>query len=969
MLRHWIAVALLAAFATQAQAEVWQARYGVAETFNFKLFNADGTLDVDEADGGTEVSVSCNEGAETTATNDFVDEGTFYSIALTSGEMNCERIAVIIAATTTEVFFIQTNSNASAMTPANDVNLVNIAGSAVSASTAQLGVNVVNAAGTAWGSGAITAASIATDAITAAKIAADAIAASEIAADAIGAAEIANAAIDAATFASAAIDATAIATDAIGAAELAADAIGASEVAADAIGASELATGAITTAEFAAGAIDAAAIATDAIGSAEIAANAIAAAEVADGAIDNATFLCTGGSFYILGVTDCGTAQSADADELVMRSGAAFADNEAIGQTLLISGGSAGVGQAITAADNTGSSDTLNIGAWPATTPTGTITYYLFGTAASTGGGGLDAAGVRAAVGLASANLDTQLTTIDDFLDTEVAAIKTKTDFLPSATAGATGGLFIAGTNAATTITTGLTTTFTGNLTGSVGSVTGAVGSVTGAVGSVTGNVGGNVTGSVGSVASGGITATSIATDAIGAAELAADAGTELANATWSLDATSQQTQGTFGQAIGDPAADTDSIWALANTNLNATVSSRASQTTVDAVDDFVDTEIATLTTRLGTPSDLGGGASVAANLADVEAQTDDIGTAGAGLTATDDAIMTRVGAPVGASISADIAGVESGISWNSAWDAEVESEANDALVAIHLDHLLAADYDPASKPGVATALLNELVESDAGVSRLTANALEQAPTGTGESLAAIADAVWDELLSGHAVSGSSGEALTSAAAGGGLDAAGVRSAIGLATANLDTQLGAIKSDTTATLVDTAEIGVAGAGLTATDDAVMTRLGAAAGASVSADIAAVKADTAATLVDTAEIGVAGAGLTAVDDAVLAAIEQTARADAAIVNCEVNTANFVGSTTTVACVLTNRADGAITAASGDLEGRELLILSGAQLYEGRFINDSTWDAANSELRLTLSRALPGTLADAVTAIIR
>ncbi len=51
---------------------------------------------------------------------------------------------------------------------------------------------------------------------------------------------------------------------------------------------------------------------------------------------------------------------------------------------------------------------------------------------ALSGGGGLDAAGVRAAVGLASANLDTQLTTIDDFLDTEVAAIKAKTDNLPS---------------------------------------------------------------------------------------------------------------------------------------------------------------------------------------------------------------------------------------------------------------------------------------------------------------------------------------------------------------------------------------------------------------------------------------------------------------------------------------------------------------------------------------------------------
>ena len=52
---------------------------------------------------------------------------------------------------------------------------------------------------------------------------------------------------------------------------------------------------------------------------------------------------------------------------------------------------------------------------------------------ALTGGGGLDAAGVRAAVGLAAANLDTQLGAIDDFLDTEVAAIKVVTDALPDA--------------------------------------------------------------------------------------------------------------------------------------------------------------------------------------------------------------------------------------------------------------------------------------------------------------------------------------------------------------------------------------------------------------------------------------------------------------------------------------------------------------------------------------------------------
>lgn len=73
-----------------------------------------------------------------------------------------------------------------------------------------------------------------------------------------------------------------------------------------------------------------------------------------------------------------------------------------------------------------------------------------------------------------------------------------------------------------------------------------------------------------------------------------------------------------------------------------------------------------------------------------------------------------------------------SAIPWNAAWNAEVQGRCADALVAIHLDHIFAAAYDPAAKPGNATALLNELVESDAGVSRFTANALEQAPAAAG---------------------------------------------------------------------------------------------------------------------------------------------------------------------------------------------------------------------------------------------
>jgi hypothetical protein len=65
---------------------------------------------------------------------------------------------------------------------------------------------------------------------------------------------------------------------------------------------------------------------------------------------------------------------------------------------------------------------------------------------------------------------------------------------------------------------------------------------------------------------------------------------------------------------------------------------------------------VTTLLSRVGTPSDLGSGASVAANLADIEAQTDDIGAAGAGLTA----ITGVLGTPAGASLAADVAAVKS---------------------------------------------------------------------------------------------------------------------------------------------------------------------------------------------------------------------------------------------------------------------------------------------------------------------
>lgn len=84
---------------------------------------------------------------------------------------------------------------------------------------------------------------------------------------------------------------------------------------------------------------------------------------------------------------------------------------------------------------------------------------------------------------------------------------------------------------------------------------------------------------------------------------------------------------------------------------------------------------------------------------------------------------------------------------------------AEKALETYHLDHLFHVDYNPASKPGTATALLNELVESDGGISRFTANALEQGPSGGSAPTAGeVADAVWDEAKSGHTTAGTFGE-------------------------------------------------------------------------------------------------------------------------------------------------------------------------------------------------------------------
>jgi hypothetical protein len=124
----------------------------------------------------------------------------------------------------------------------------------------------------------------------------------------------------------------------------------------------------------------------------------------------------TAGAVRWMQITDQGTAQAATGTTLQLRAAAAFADDELIGQTVFITGGSTGVGQSRLITDYVSATDTATVDTWT-TTPTGTITYKICPTAPSTGGAGLDAAGVRAAIGMSSANLDTQLATINTVVD------------------------------------------------------------------------------------------------------------------------------------------------------------------------------------------------------------------------------------------------------------------------------------------------------------------------------------------------------------------------------------------------------------------------------------------------------------------------------------------------------------------------------------------------------------------------
>lgn len=103
-------------------------------------------------------------------------------------------------------------------------------------------------------------------------------------------------------------------------------------------------------------------------------------------------------------------------------------------------------------------------------------------------------------------------------------------------------------------------------------------------------------------------------------------------------------------------------------------------------------------------------------------------------------------------------------------------------------DYIVVTDLPAAG----ATQGSVDLIALDTAAVRAKTDNLPAVPAAAGDIPTAVdvADAVWDEATIGHGTVGTTGKALTDAgAAGTPLDAAGVRAAVGLASADLDTQL------------------------------------------------------------------------------------------------------------------------------------------------------------------------------------
>jgi hypothetical protein len=395
-------------------------------------------------------------------------------------------------------------------------------------------------------------------------------------------------------------------------------------------------------------------------------------------------------------------------------------------------------------------------------------------------------------------------------------------------------------------------------------------------------------------LATGCITADAFAADAIVAATLATDAITDDAIATGAIASTAFAAgainaaaiangaidNATFAADVGSTAYATNVIGLAARKALDdydpptkAEMDSAFSTTNgkVDAVDDLLDTEVAAITAAVITNA---AGADVAADIIALKTVADTI----AADTTTD--IPATITA-----LQGDVTDIltDTGTTLDTLIkDIPTNAELATALAAAD-DAVLSAvaalnDFDPAADTVAHVTLVDTTTTNT--------DMVAAAP-----SAASVADAVWDEVSTGHTDAGKAGAQVwtdldavladtnelqtnqgnwLTATGFSTLDAAGVRTAVGMADADLDTQLAALPTDAD---VETA----AGAALTTYDPPTKAEMDTAlAGLASDTDVAdavwsagtrtltAIDEDATTLDIDAAVQAAAGAALTAYD---------------------------------------------------------------------------------------------------------
>ena len=303
--------------------------------------------------------------------------------------------------------------------------------------------------------------------------------------------------------------------------------------------------------------------------------------------------------------------------------------------------------------------------------------------------------------------------------------------------------------------------------------------------------------------AAGAITATVIATGAIDADALAADAVAEIADGVWDEDATGHQTGGTFGQAIGDPGADTTTIYQSVVTD--------AAGTNVAADIIAVKAETAAI---LDDTDDIGVAGAGLTNINLPNQTMDIVGNITGNLSGSVGSVSGAVGSVTG-NVGGNVTGSVGSVATGGIAAASFAAGAIDAA-AIAANAIGASELAADAVAEIADAVWLEAIADHSGSAGSTAEALSDAgAAGTPPTVGEIADAVWDEATAGHTTSGTFGEqaktdidAIVTATG-----AAAIRTALGLASANLDTQIGDLPTN--------AELTTA---LGTADDAILTQV-------------------------------------------------------------------------------------------------------------------------------------------------